>query len=307
MKTIPKGAYPAMITPFTADGEIDYPAVGRLLRWYERLNCPGVLSLCASSETNKLSLEEKIALSKYIVENKGKMTIIASGHTSDSVEDQLEELNAVAATGVDGICLIVGRLNQHGASDDEYIRNIKTIMNGMNDKEIPLGFYERPGDFNRNLSEKILKFCASTGRFVFLKETSCTIEGITAKINAVKGSNFGIYNANSTLLLESLKAGAAGFCGIMGNFHPDLYQWLCENYEKHPAEAERVSDYIGALSQIACQYPAIAKYHVNSYGAEMTTYVRKSDNRPLNQENTYRIHQTERIVNELRAWIKTIK
>ena len=33
MKTFPKGAYPAMITPFHEDGSIDYPAVNELLRW----------------------------------------------------------------------------------------------------------------------------------------------------------------------------------------------------------------------------------------------------------------------------------
>ncbi len=307
MKTIQKGAYPAMLTPFTPEGEIDYPAVGRLLRWYERLNCPGVFALCASSEINTLSLEEKVSLAKYIVANKGKLTIIASGHTSDSIEDQINELNAVVATGVDCLCLIVGRLNQHGETEDQFIENIKTIIDGLENKEIPLGFYERPEKFNRMLSEKILKFCASTGRFAFMKETSCTIEGITAKINAVKGSDFGIYNANSTLLLESLKAGAAGFCGIMGNFHPDLYQWLCENYDKHPAEAERVSDYLGVLSQIANQYPGIAKYHINRYGTEMSTYCRKEQKEPFKEENTYRIDQAERIVNELRAWLKTVK
>ena len=62
MKTIPGGAYPAMITPFTLDGAIDYPAVARLMKWYEDRNCAGVLALCASSETEKLTLEERVEL-----------------------------------------------------------------------------------------------------------------------------------------------------------------------------------------------------------------------------------------------------
>ena len=235
------------------------------------------------------------------------MTVIASGHVSDSFDDQIEELNAVVETGVDGLCMIVDRLNLKRETEDGYIDNIKTVMSELDNKEIPLGFYERPSEFNRSLSEKILQFCAGTGRFVFLKETSCKKAVIAEKIKAVEGSNFGIYNANSSLLYESLKDGAAGFCGIMGNFHPDLYQWLCENYDKHPAEAARLSDYLGVLGEITNQYPAIAKYHINAYGSEMTTYVRRTGLAPLSEEHTYRIHQAERIVSELRDWLATVK
>ena len=92
MKTIPGGAYPAMITPFTLDGAIDYPAVARLMKWYEDRNCAGVLALCASSETEKLTLEERYELAKFIVEHKGKMTIVVSGHNGDSIEEQIEEM-----------------------------------------------------------------------------------------------------------------------------------------------------------------------------------------------------------------------
>lgn len=306
MKTVPKGAYPAMLTPFTLDGAIDYPAVKRLLKWYNDCGCTGVLALCASSETTHLSLEERIELGKFIMENKGNLTIIISGHVSDTLEDQLTELNAMAALKPAALCLIVSRLNQNNETEDEFIVNIQTIMDGLEDKEIPLGFYEWPGPRNRSLSEKILKFCADTGRFVFLKETSCRTEVIRAKIKAVEGSNFGIYNANSTLLLESLKDGAAGFCGIMGNYHADLYQWLCDNFEKYPKEAERLSDYLGVMSAVTDHYPAAAKYCQHLYGAEMTTYCRKMDGLNMSEQNLYRVRQMETVANELRAWLKTL-
>lgn len=39
-----------------------------------------------------------------------------------------------------------------------------------------------------------------------------------------------IYNADSTTLMSSLLAGGAGYSGVMANFHPDLYVWLCAKY-----------------------------------------------------------------------------
>ena len=39
------------------------------------------------------------------------MPVIASGHISESLEDQLAELTAIAATGVDGMVLVTNRLD----------------------------------------------------------------------------------------------------------------------------------------------------------------------------------------------------
>ncbi len=30
----------------------------------------------------------------------------------------------------------------------------------------------------------------------------------------------------------------AGYSGVMANFHPDLYVWLCKNYKKQPEKAQ---------------------------------------------------------------------
>lgn len=308
-KPLKRGAYPAMITPFTADDKIDYPAVGRLLRWYEEQNCAGVLAICASSEMTKLSLEERVELARYCVEHKGKLTMIVSGHCSDDLPGQIAEMNAIAATKPDGLCFIVSRLNPEGTDDDGFIANTKTLIDGIEDKEIPLGFYEWPGGGarKRELNEKILKYCASTGRFVFLKETSCSAASIKAKIDAVKGTSFGIFNANSSLLYQSMLDGGAGFCGIMGNYHPWLYQWLCDNFEKYPKEAAMVSDVIGALSQTANEYPAGAKIYQHLYGAEMNPYCRCMNYKDVREESICRLGQVENVVKYVRKQLENLK
>lgn len=48
-----------------------------------------------------LSLEERVELARFIKEKAaGRVPVVASGHISDMIEDQAEELNAVAGTGV---------------------------------------------------------------------------------------------------------------------------------------------------------------------------------------------------------------
>ena len=66
----------------------------------------------------------------------------------------------------------------------------------------------------------------------------------------MKGSNMKLYNANTSTLLESMKYGAAGYSGVMANFHPALYAWLLENWEKEPEKAEYLQDILTPCSFI---------------------------------------------------------
>ena len=91
------------------------------------------------------------------------------------------------------------------------------------------GFYECPYPYKRVLSAENIKWCADTGRFFFLKDTCCDARQIQEKLKVLKGTQLKLYNANTATLLESLRGGAAGYSGVMANFHPELYEWLCKN------------------------------------------------------------------------------
>ena len=69
------------------------------------------------------------------------------------------------------------------------------------------------------------------------------------------------------MLLDSLKMGCAGYSGVMANFHPEIYAWLCENYETQPEKAELVGAVLGFFSVAECQtYPINAKYYMGLEG-----------------------------------------
>ena len=306
MLTLPNGVFPAMITPFTKDNEIDYPAVGRFLDYFRDCGCAGVFSVCASSEMDLLSLEERVSLASYISKNKKDLKVVCSGHIGKTFDEQVTEINAMSETGIDAIILITARLNAPDLDDAGFIANTEHLIGSIKNTDISYGFYERPIENCRRLTPEVIKHFADTGKFVFLKDTECQVEPMAKKCAAAKGSNFKLYNANSTFLYDTLLNGASGFSGNMSNIHCDLYCWLCENFEKYPKEAAYVSDFIGAMSQNGQQYPAIAKYHQQRYGAYMETYSRLITV-PLREENKKRIEQMENLCNELRQTLKNLK
>ena len=73
-----------------------------------------------------------------------------------------------------------------------------------------------------------------------------------------------LMNANAQTLLESFRYGASGYSSIMANFHPELYVWLYENYEKEPEKADMLQNFLGTVAFVeqGLPYPLIAKYHM---------------------------------------------
>lgn len=277
MSTIANGVWPTMITPYTEDHKIDYDAVLRIIEWYDKQGVTGIFAVCQSSEMFFLDKEERLQLAKFVVDNTPKhIGVIASGHVAKEFKDQVEEAKAIIDTGIASYVFISNQFASPEESDDVVRRNIEKLID-----EIPgesFGIYECPYPYKRLLTPENLKWCADTGRFTFLKDTCCDIEQIRAKVEAVKGTDLKVFNANSATILQSLQLGCAGFSGVMANFHSDLYAWLCDNFEKEPEKAELVAAFLGLASVIECQcYPVNAKYHMNLEGVKMNLYSRSRD------------------------------
>ena len=269
-KNIVNGVYPTMITPFTADGMVDYEAANRIVKWYLEHNCDGIFAVCQSSEMFFLSLDERIKLAKTVVEEaEGKIPVVASGHCSDSLDEQIKEITEISKTGIDAFVLVSNRFDMHNWGDEEWFKNAKYVLDRI-DPNLPLGIYECPTPYKRLLSDDIIKWCVESGRFKFIKDTCCDPDLLVKRADMLKGTDLKLFNANAQTTLHSLKAGCAGYSGIMANFHPDVVVWLCKNYEKYPEVAERVQEFFSMYAFTECMhYPITAKYHMNLVGVPM--------------------------------------
>ncbi|MGG1515944.1 dihydrodipicolinate synthase family protein [Paenibacillus oryzisoli] len=291
-KTIRNGVWSTMITPFNEKNEIDYPALGELVDWYIAHGVEGLFAVCLSSEMFNLSRQERSELTQFIVgKASGRVPVIASGHVSDSIEEQVEDILAIAAAGADAVVLVTNRLAREDESDHVWRANLERLLEKL-PADLSLGFYECPYPYKRELSPALLEWCAATERFLFLKDTSCSLPLIKAKLKAVEGSVLKIFNANATTLLDSLKAGAAGFSGIMANFHPELYVWLCRNWHTQPEEALRLMNFIGMASAHEGQpYPINAKYFISLDGVGIGLHSRSRKLEDLNETGKQMVEQ----------------
>lgn len=291
IKTIPNGVYPTMITPYTEGGRIDFDAVEQLLQWYSDRHVDGIFAICQSSEIFFLSFEERLKLLHFIMEHKpADMTVVASGHTADDLDEQIEQAKAFIDEGIDAYVFIANRFAAENESDDIFLTRYEKAVKAL--PEIAFGIYECPYPYKRLMTPETLRRCVDISPLRFIKDTCCSVEGIKAKLDAVKGTGLKLYNANGATLLETLKLGAAGYSGVMGNFHPEIYSWLCKNFEAEPEKAEQVQAFLGFASTIENQcYPVNAKYYVSLTGVNTGITSRARDASRFSAANRMEIEQ----------------
>jgi 4-hydroxy-tetrahydrodipicolinate synthase len=258
-----EGIVPVMLTPFTESGDIDYAGLERLIEWYIANGSDALFAVCQSSEMIFLSLAERGALARFVVDRvAGRVPVVVSGHISDDPHGQLEELTQAASSGADGVVLVTNHLDPKNHGSATLLGNLQWLLDQL-PQDMPLGLYECPAPYRRLLSDEELRFCIDSGRFVMLKDVSCDISTVKRRVAMTAGTPLSILNANAAIAYEAMKAGAHGFNGISTNYHPDLYKWLYTSGTTHPELAEEVATFLvlAAMSE-AFGYPVLAKlYH----------------------------------------------
>lgn len=276
MNRIPGGVYPVMITPFTDENTIDWATVDGIVEFYARMGCQGIFAVCQSSEMFCLSEDERVELARRVARTaRGRMCVVASGHTSDAIEDQIRELTRVSQTGVDAVVMISNRLAAKGESDEIAIANMRRILDAL--PGVTFGMYECPHPYRRPLTDGMLEAMAETGRFSFIKDTCCDAALIAHRLKVLDG-RIQLFNANAATILDSLRDGADGFSGIMANYHPDLYVWLGEHFREQPEKARKLAAALSVMSAAESHcHPVDAKYHMDRVGVPMRLHVRNQD------------------------------
>lgn len=282
--------FTTMITPYTSDGKVDYDTAIQYVDWYFENGLTGIFAICQSSEIFYLSLEERVTLNQKIYAHakalekiSGKQfTVVSSGHISESLEDQINELNAVWKSGTDALILITNRLDPMNEGDDVFISNAEKIIAAL-PNDVRLGLYECPYPYKRLVTPKILDWCLSTEKFYYMKDTCCDAAVMAERCRQLKGSQFKLLNANCQTLLESMRNGGNGYCGIMCNFHPALYAWLGKNFDKDSQTADLVQSIIGTFgfTEVGLPYPLTAKYHMNLCGIPTENIARNRNSNDL--------------------------
>ena len=246
-----------------------------LTDWYIEAGVAGLFAVGQSSEMFAMDDEERLKLARRVVQRtNGRVPVLASGTFVRSVEKQAHFIKKMVDTGVQAVTVLASEMAEPSENDSVWKGRVEQLLDRID--SIPLALYECPEPYHRLISPELVSWAAQTGRFYLLKETSRSFEQVQAKIKAAQGTQLGIYNADATSLLASLRSGGRGYCGIAANFYPEAVVWLCEHFETE--EADAVQALLGiADPTIHHKYPVCAKYYHQQFELEMLALSRVTD------------------------------
>ncbi len=284
MKALPRGFIPVMLTPFHDDLSVDYATLRQLCDYYIDTGAVGLFANCLSSEMYELSLEERLAVIKTVVEQTaGRVPVVATGTFQGSVEEMADFSNQVYALGVDAVIVLNNQFVLAEESDEVFLTRIHQWMELT--PGVPFGIYECPVPYKRLVSIPVLQDLLRSGRLCYHKDTSLNLDQVREKIQTGSSARFGVYDAYVVHAKASLEAGSMGLSCIQGNFFPDLIAKFCS---KPSEEFQQFLTENMALMHSA--YPTSAKYVLQKQGFPISLTTRRKVD-PLTKELQAKLDQ----------------
>ena len=233
-RNIFKGLGIALVTPFTADGEVDYKAIVRLVEYQIQNGADFLCILATTGETPCLSTEEKENIKKLVVDtNRGRLPILM-GCGGNNTRAVVEELKTADWTGIDGVLSVCPYYNK--PSQEGLYQHFKAIAEAS---PLPVVLYNVPGRTGINMkSETTVRLARDCENIVAVKEASGSLEQVDEIIKN-KPERFDVLSGDDALTFSMVASGAAGSISVIGNALPKEVSRMIRLEFKGAPEAAR--------------------------------------------------------------------
>lgn len=214
-RNIFRGLGIALITPFTANGEVDYKSLKRLVEYQIDNGADFLCILATTGETPCLTQDEKAKITQLVVDiNNGRLPIL-KGCGGNNTAAVVAELKASDWTGIDGILSVCPYYNK--PSQEGLYRHFKAIAEAS---PLPVVLYNVPGRTGINLkSETTVRLASDCENIVAIKEASGSLEQVDEIIKN-KPNRFDVISGDDALTFSMVASGAAGVISVIGNALP---------------------------------------------------------------------------------------
>ncbi len=211
-----EGIITPIITPFDRKGSIDYDGTSKLLEFLNSNGVTGVFPLGSTGLFPWLSFEEKKEFISYVVENAGKLKVIA-GIGSSNVNESRELGKHAKDVGADASVLMATYYIQ---PSQEWIQ--KQFNDVMAGNDMNFFIYSIPQLAGVWIDIETIKHIREEhSNIVGAKESSGDMRYFS-RLVAMKSSDFAVFQGQDDLLLASLALGASGgVCGL-SNFSESI-------------------------------------------------------------------------------------
>ena len=229
-----QGCGTALVTPFTADGAVDYEAYAALV---DRQVAGGVhflVPLATTGETPTLSQEEKVAIFQTVKAHaKGRPLLVGVG--VNSLPDTLANIRLLELLGPDALLVVVPYYNKPTQQGQyEYFKAVAAATS------LPVIIYNVPGRTGANmLPDTVLRLAQDVPNIRGIKEASGKYDQVSEILRRAP-EGFTVLSGDDDMTLAFMATGAHGVISVASNVAPKEVTEMVEAAMKGDYAAARV-------------------------------------------------------------------
>lgn len=217
----------AMVTPFNADGSINYEAGADFADWLLANGSDGLVVEGSTGEAATMDMDEKIKFMQTIVARVNGRAKIVAGAGTNCTASTIELVKKMEACGVDGVLVVGPYYNK--PTQEGYYQHFAAVAKAT---KLPIIVYNVPGRTGGNIApETVASLAADFSNIVAIKEAAGNVAQ-TAELYRVLPENFSIYSGDDGLILPFMSVGACGLISVLANVNGNILQQLMQAYSE---------------------------------------------------------------------------
>ena len=220
------GVGAAMITPFTADGRVDYKALARMIDYVIDGGVDYIVALGTTAETPTLYMPERAVIAMFITNQIAGRVPLVMGCGGNSTSEVLDQLREFDLRGADAILSVTPYYNK--PSQEGLYQHFRTVSEHS---PLPVILYNIPGRSGVNMTAETTLRCAADFRNVIgIKEASGDI-GQMQRILDNRPEGFLVLSGDDGMAIELMRRGGDGVISVAANAFPQRFM-ECVNHAK---------------------------------------------------------------------------
>jgi len=217
-----RGTGVAMVTPFTASGEVDFPALERLT---DHLIEGGVDYLVVQGTTGEaatLTATEKQEVLDCVIDvNEGRLPIVL-GHGGNNTAALIQGFENIDLEGVDAILSASPYYNK--PTQQGIIAHYKALADAS---PKPVILYNVPGRTASNMLASTTLTLAEHANIIAVKEASGDLDQVGAIIRQ-KPKDFLVLSGDDPLIVPHMALGGDGIISVVANAFPKSFSGIAK-------------------------------------------------------------------------------
>lgn len=213
-----QGTAPALVTPFTADDQVDYDAFKRLIDFQIEGGVSGLVVLGTTGENPTVTDDERRRLVDVSVEHTDGRVPVIIGTGTNSTHQSIRYSKEAAEAGADGLLIVGPYYNK--PSQAGFQAHVKAIADAT---DCPIIIYNVPGRTSFNFTaETTLHLAEDVPTVVGVKEASGNLAQIS-DILAHRPEGFAVYAGDDEIALPLITMGGDGVISVISNAIPEPF------------------------------------------------------------------------------------